>query len=151
MRSIFTEEWNKPCSAVYEPALNTKFKAVFKEIKRCKGKETSLEYLLQANMDKLCSIDRYPSESHMFSYLAMMRQCIIFLIGFFLLVCGEERFCNALSVGLEWQKMAALCCIVYHNHCGRSSLSAYLSIDIFMKLTMVKCVLICRYNLSLST
>ena len=38
-----------------------------REIKRRKGRETSLEYLPQADMDKLCSTDNYPSDSYVFS------------------------------------------------------------------------------------
>ena len=38
-----------------------------REIKRRKSRETSLEHLPQADMDKLCSMDSYPSESYVFS------------------------------------------------------------------------------------
>lgn len=38
-----------------------------REMKRRASRETSLERLPQADMDKLCSIDRYPSDSYVFS------------------------------------------------------------------------------------
>ena len=39
-----------------------------REMKRRKGRETSLEHLPQADMDKLCSMDSYSSDSYVFSY-----------------------------------------------------------------------------------
>lgn len=39
-----------------------------REMKRRASRETSLERLPQAAMDKLCSVDDYPSDSYVFSY-----------------------------------------------------------------------------------
>ena len=39
-----------------------------REMKRWASRETSLERLPQAAMDKLCSVDDHPSDSYMFSY-----------------------------------------------------------------------------------
>ena len=39
-----------------------------REMKRRASRETSLERLPQTTMDKLCSIDDYPSDSYVFSY-----------------------------------------------------------------------------------
>ena len=39
-----------------------------REMKRRASRETSLERLPQAAMDKLCSADDYPSDSYVFSY-----------------------------------------------------------------------------------
>ena len=54
--------------AFYKTVLKHEAIDYIREMKRRASRETSLERLPQMAMDKLCSVDDYPSDSYVFSY-----------------------------------------------------------------------------------